>query len=117
EGDVYYQIEVTWVDGNSTARIAPKSEYIDAAESESRAETAREQRTASGFSLQSRALISSTRAGMPGCASKPIQTKSRFRASRSPRSRPMLGSAGGNETVPANPSARSWAGAFAPGRG
>lgn len=54
EGDVYYEVEVSWVDGNSTARIAPKSEYISAAESSAKAETAREQRVASGFSFDSR---------------------------------------------------------------
>jgi hypothetical protein len=54
EGDVYYEVEVSWVDGNSTARIAPKSEYISAADSSARTETAREQRVASGFSFDSR---------------------------------------------------------------
>jgi len=54
EGDVYYEVEVSWVDGNSTARIAPKSEYISAAESSAQTETAREQRVASGFSFDSR---------------------------------------------------------------
>lgn len=54
EGDVFYEVEVFWVDGNSTARIAPKSEYISAAESAAQTETAREQRVASGFSFDSR---------------------------------------------------------------
>ena len=61
EGDVYYEVEVSWVDGNSTARIAPKSEYISAADSSARTETAREQRVTSGFSFDTAAQKSGSR--------------------------------------------------------
>ncbi|WP_394688403.1 DUF4189 domain-containing protein [Hoeflea sp.] len=118
EGDIYYEVEVSWVDGNSTARISPESEYVSAAESAAKTETAREQRVASGFSFESRNFRffgkgTDTRLYFkryPNEAAVPCteQAASQTHAS---------GAVGGNETMLGNAAARSLGGRLRNGPG
>lgn len=118
EGDVFYEVEVFWVDGNSTARIAPKSEYISAAESAAQTETAREQRVASGFSFDSRSY---------SFFGKGTDARLRFKqypndapvpcAERAMEQTHASGAVGGNETMLGNAPARSLGGKLRNGPG
>lgn len=118
EGDVFYEVAVSWVDGNSTARIAPKSEYISAAESSAQTETAREKRVASGFSFDSRSY---------SFFGKGADARLRFKdypnnapvpcAERAVNQTHASGAVGGNETMLGNLSARSLGGKLRGGPG
>lgn len=53
EGDIFYEVAVSWVDGNSTASIGPRGEYYSAAQIAAETEKMWSQPVASGFSFQS----------------------------------------------------------------
>ncbi len=118
EGDVFYEVEVFWADGNSTARITPKSEYISAAESAAQTETAREQRVASGFSFDSRSYRFFGKGTDARLGFKQYPNDSAVPCTESTRGQTHASDAvGGNETMLGNAAARSLGGRLRNGPG